>query len=229
MYWRNPAEERFDNRRHAGRALAEAFISRKANFDGVLGLTRGGVPVAYEVALAMRIPLDVVVIKKLRTPGNPELAVGAVSSDGARVLKHDIMRHVGVEERYLQREIEERIREAVADEAKYRGANPALDLRGRSIVIVDDGIATGSSVEAAVASARQREAASITVATPVGSQEACGALKKVADEVFCLTQPADFWAVGFFYRDFSQTSDEEVRQLLAQSRKAPERSGNKAA
>ncbi len=226
MYVFAPRDEMaFNDRRSAGKELAAALIKRGSKFAAILGLTRGGVPLAFEIAVAMNAPMDVLVIKKLRTPGNPELAIGAVSSEGAKVLREDIMRQLGVRESYLQQEIRERVAEALEDEHKYRGNNPPLDIRGASVAVVDDGIATGASVEAAVASARLKGASSVTVATPVGSREACTALRSVADDVFCLSMPAEFWAVGMFYRDFSQMRDEEVRQLLDQSRAALKKAG----
>ncbi|MBI2957707.1 MAG: phosphoribosyltransferase [Chloroflexi bacterium] len=219
MYqWRPPGEKIFENRRVAGKELASALLRRGDKFSAVLGLTRGGVPLAFEVASALHVPMDVIVIKKLRTPGNPELALGAVSADGAKVLREEIIRQLGVTAEYLARETELRTTEAKDEERKYRGKHTPLELKGQSVVIVDDGIATGSSVEAAVLSARNRGARSITVATPVASRESCSNLRRVADDVFCLTTPTDFWAVGMFYRDFSQTADDEVRQLLDQSR-----------
>ncbi|MDO8669825.1 MAG: phosphoribosyltransferase family protein, partial [Dehalococcoidia bacterium] len=185
-------EKVFDDRRSAGKELAEALITQADNFHAILGLTRGGVPVAFEVASAMHIPLDAIVIKKLRAPNNPELAIGAVSSNGGKVLRNSIIRQLGVSEKYLAAETEGRTAEAKADEKNYRGNHQPLDINGCSVAIVDDGIATGSSIEAAVLSARQKGANRITVATPVASQEACSALRSVADDVFCLTTPADF-------------------------------------
>lgn len=227
MYqWRSRAETVFDNRRSAGRDLAAALLKRGSKFTAVLGLTRGGVPLAYEVASALRVPMDVLVIKKLPTPDNPELAIGAVSADGAKVLHEHIIRQLGVSEAYLAKEIELRMAKAKEEEVRYRGNNPPLDIRAGSPVIVDDGIATGSSVEAAILSVRKKGAASVTIATPVASGESCSSLRKLANDILCLTTPADFWAVGMFYRDFSQVTDEEVRDLLNRSRAELKRGPN---
>lgn len=219
VYRRRPSGEKiFEDRRSAGKELAEWVLNKGCRFDAVVGLTRGGVPVAYEVATAMGLPLDVVVVKKLRAPTNPELAIGAVSSGGGRVLREDIIHQLGVSPQYVFAETEARAAEAEADEKTYRGTNNPLVLKGFSVAIVDDGIATGSSIEAAVLSIRQKGSIRIIVATPVASKEACSDLLRVADVVFCMTTPRDFWAVGAFYRDFSQTPDEQVRKLLDANR-----------
>lgn len=219
VYRRRLGGERiFENRRSAGEQLAEGILNKGYRFDAVVGLTRGGVPVAYEVAAALRLPLDIIVVKKLRAPNNPELAIGAVTSGSGKILRADIIHQLGVSSQYVSSETTARVSEATADENKYRGQNGPLDVRGLSIAVVDDGIATGSSVEAAVLAIKQKGARRTTVATPVASREACNALANVADEVFCLTTPNDFWAVGAFYRDFSQTPDEQVRELLDANR-----------
>lgn len=222
MYQRYSQRETiFVDRRSAGKSLADELRRRGARYDAVLGLTRGGVPLGFEVAAALGIPLDVIVIKKLRTPNNPELAMGAVSADGAKVLREHIIRQLGISEAYLQKETVARTAEAQEEESKYRGKNPALDIKGLSVLVVDDGIATGSSVEAAVLSARKKGASKVTIATPVASGESCQALGKVADDILCLSTPADFWAVGMFYQDFSQVPGEEVRSLIDRSRSSP--------
>ena len=226
MYQRSRGEKVFEDRREAGRELAAAIVKRGDKYSAVLGLTRGGIPLAFEMASTLGIPMDVLVIKKLRAPNNPELAIGAVSADGARVLREQITRQLGVGEGYMTREINLRSSEAKEEERKYRGNHAPLDVKGESVIIVDDGIATGASIEAAVMSARQRGARRIVVATPVASREACTGLRNVADDVFCLTTPLDFWAVGMFYRDFSQVPDEEVVRLLDQSRSAEKKTGN---
>lgn len=208
----------FEDRREAGRALAAALQERGERFSAVLGLTRGGVVVAAEVASALHIPMDVLVVKKLRSPISEELAIGAVCADGAHVLHQESIQQLGVTEEYIAKELRTRAEEAREAEAAYRRGSPPLEIADGSVVIVDDGIATGATMEAAVLSARQRGARTITVAVPVGAREACQRLRSVADDVVCLHTPADFWAVGQFYRDFFQVSDEEVCRLLEETR-----------
>ncbi len=212
------SEVLFSDRQEAGQALATSLIKRGSRFSVVLGLTRGGVPVAFEVAQAMGIPMDILVVKKLRAPISEELAIGAVCSDGTRVLHPDVIQQLQVSESYVERETHLRLAEAQQAERLFRGDHSALDLTGASVVIVDDGIATGASMEAAVISARHRGARSVTVAVPVGSREACMELRRVADDVFCMTRPVEFWAVGQFYMRFEQVPDDEVRRLLHLSR-----------
>jgi putative phosphoribosyl transferase len=208
----------FEDRREAGRALAAALQERGRSFSAVLGLTRGGVVVAAEVASALHIPLDIIVVKKLRSPVSEELAIGAVCGDGTHVLYRENIERLRVTEEYLERELRERAQEAREAEAAYRGVYPPLDLSDGAAVVVDDGVATGSTMEAAVLSARKRGARTVTVAVPVGAQEACQRLLGIADEVVCLHTPPEFWAVGQFYRDFLQVSDEEVRRVLEKAR-----------
>lgn len=204
----------FENRHSAGKALAAALIARKEKLDVVLGLTRGGVPVAFEVASAMAVPMDILVVKKLRSPFSEELAIGAVTADGAYVLHQQVVRSAGTDEKYIASELRVRQNEAVEAERQYRSGRPPLGIKGLSVGIVDDGIATGSSLEAAVLSARKRGAKRVVIAVPVGSRDGCSRLKGVADDVFCMTTPPDFWAVGMFYADFGQVSDQEVMRLL---------------
>ncbi|MBI4200204.1 MAG: phosphoribosyltransferase [Chloroflexi bacterium] len=208
----------FEDREAAGRALATGLAEAGTLASVVLGLTRGGVPVASQVARAFGLPLDVVVVKKLRAPFSDELAIGAICADGQRVLRQDVIQQLGVKDTYLSREGEARLAEAREQEQGYRGHHLALEVAGASVVIVDDGIATGATMEAAVLSARQRGAREITVAAPVGSPEGCAVLGRIADRVFCLATPEEFWAVGQFYLYFPQVSDEEVRRLLDESR-----------
>lgn len=215
----------FEGRRAAGQALAAALKERQVKFTAVLGLIRGGVPVAFEVAEALQVPLDILAVKKLRAPISEELAIGAICADGARILHPETLRDLGVSKEYLDREIEIRLAEAQEAERLYRGPHPALEIVGRSVVIVDDGIATGATMEAGVLSARQRGASSILVATPVGSRHACNALLRSADEVFCMTEPVDFWAVGQFYHHFPPVPDEEVQRLLEENRRARVKTG----
>jgi len=205
----------FRDRRDAGRQLA----ARLAGFHGrtdvlVLGLARGGVPVAAEVAQALGVPLDVLIIRKLGVPSQRELAMGAIASGGVRVLNQEIVRRLWNAATIIEEVSAVEQRELERREVEYRGDRPAAEVRGRAVILVDDGLATGASMRAAVLSLRQRAAAQVIVAVPVGSQEACARLAAEADELFCLVRPMDFEAVGQVYNDFSQTTDEEVRALL---------------
>jgi putative phosphoribosyl transferase len=216
MYQRKPEADdvMYEDRHVAGRLLGQALIKRGESFSAVLGLTRGGVPIAYEVSAVLRVPMDIVVVKKLRSPVSDELAIGAICADGARVLRQDIMGELGVTQRYLDEEIQVRMAEAEELERLYRDGHPPIDLSGASVVVVDDGMATGSTMEAAVASARGRGALRVAVAVPVGSWGATGLLRRTADDVFCLATPREFWGVGQFYARFPQVTNEEVLELL---------------
>jgi predicted phosphoribosyltransferase len=209
----------FADRAEAGVALARALESWRGAADAiVLGLPRGGVPVAHEVASALGLPLDVLVVRKLGLPWQPELAMGAIASGGAVVVNDEVLRYLppgsaAFDEVRLreQRELERRERE-------YRGDRPPLDMKGRTGILVDDGLATGATMEAAVRSLRAIGAARVVVAVPVASVEARERIAGVADEVVCLETPEFFSAVGQWYREFGQTSDSEVRELLARTR-----------
>jgi predicted phosphoribosyltransferase len=182
----------------------------------VLGLPRGGVPVAFEVARTLGAPLDVLVVRKLGVPGHEELAFGAVASGGLRVLNPEVAATLpsGVIEEVTARERTELERR----EALYRGDRPPLDLAGRTVLLVDDGLATGASMRAAVAATRRQDPAAIVVAVPVGAASTCELLGSEADAVICAVRPEPFIAVGAWYGDFSATADDVVRQLLAESR-----------
>lgn len=207
---------RFRDRTDAGRALADAVRGRAAG-DGVvvLGLPRGGVPVAAEVARALGAPLDVFVVRKLGTPGHRELAMGAIASGGIRVMNDDLVRRLGVPPDAVQAVVDEETAELHRREAAYRSGRPPLELPARTAVLVDDGLATGATMLAAVEAVRAAEAGRVVVAVPVGSPEACDRLRAQADDLICLHEPVDFGAVGTYYSDFAQTSDDEVRRLLA--------------
>ena len=212
----NPAP--FRDRHDAGRQLA----ARLAGFAGrgdvlVLGLARGGVPVAFEVARALAAPLDVLVIRKLGVPGQRELAMGAIASGGVRVLNPQIVRRIPDAEAVIEEVAAAEQRELERRELRYRGDRAAAEVRGKGVIAVDDGLATGASMRAAVLALRQRGAAQVVVAVPIGSPEACATLAAEADELICLTTPLDFDAVGQGYDDFSQTTDDEVRRLLAEA------------
>ena len=211
-------DDRFDDRRDAGRALGEALAEYAGRPDViVLALPRGGVPVAYEVAQRLGAPLDVFLVRKLGLPGHEELAMGAIASGGIRVENPAVIEQLDVPE-HLVRAIEARERpELVRREQTYRAGRPPLDVRGKIAILVDDGLATGSSMRAAVQGLRQRGPAAIIVAVPVAPREACEELAGLADRLVCGATPEPFYAVGQWYRDFDQTSDDEVRKLLAGS------------
>lgn len=205
----------FADRPEAGRALAERLDAWRGRPDSlVLGLPRGGVPVAFEVARSLGLPLDVLVVRKLGLPAQPELAMGAIASGGALVVNEDVLRYLpGGEDAFdsvrarEQRELERRERE-------FRGERPPLDPRGKAVILVDDGLATGATMEAAVRSMQSLGAKRVVVAVPVAAVEARDRIAAVADEVVCLEAPALFSAVGQWYRNFDQTSDAEVTALL---------------
>ena len=205
----------YGNRREAGGALAAQLRAYAARPDVVvLALPRGGVPVAYEVARSLPAPLDVFLVRKLGVPGHEELAMGAIASGGVRVLNADIVRWYGITPSVIDAIAQAEQAELERREAAYRDNRPPVDLHGRTVLLVDDGLATGSSMKAAVQAVRARGPARIVVAVPVGAADTCRDLAAVADEVVCARTPRDFRAVGLWYRDFSQTTDEEVRELL---------------
>ena len=209
-------ETRFRNRTHAGQLLA-AQLSQYANRPDlvVLALPRGGVPVAFEVAIRLGAPLDVFVVRKLGVPDYPELAMGAIAPGGIRVLNPDVLVHIRHIEDILEEITSEEAAELERRERLYREGRPALELAGRRVIVVDDGLATGATMRAAVAALRHSKVSHIVVAVPVGAASTCARLEREADEIVCLTSPEDFGAVGHFYDDFSQTSDQEVRELLS--------------
>lgn len=206
----------FPNRAEAGRRLAEILSAYRDRDDAiVLGLPRGGVPVACEVARRLGLPLDVFVVRKLGVPGYAELAMGAIASGNVRVLNEDVMRSLPNPDAILERVTAQEKIELERRETLYRQDRLAPDLRGRVVILVDDGLATGATVRAAAAALRKQAVAKIVVAVPVGAPETCQELASEVDEMICAIMPAFFHGVGQFYEDFSQTSDEEVRELLA--------------
>jgi putative phosphoribosyl transferase len=180
----------------------------------VLGIPRGGVVVAHEVAQAIGAPLDVYITRKIGAPHNPELAIGAVASDGGMVLDHDLIQQLGVPEDYIERETERQRREIERRAREYRGDRPPLDLAGKTVVVVDDGVATGATTMATLRALKKQELKELILAIPVGPPDTVRELGKEADRVICLSTPRLFWAVGTFYAVFDQTSDAEVKQLL---------------
>lgn len=214
----------FPNRAEAGRRLAERLTHYHGRDDAiVLGLPRGGVPVAYEVARQLALPLDVFVVRKLGVPGYEELAMGAIASGNVSVLNEDVMRAVPNSETLLEWVIAQEKMELDRREALYRQGRPALDLRERVVILVDDGLATGATMRAAAGALRKQGVAKIVVAVPVGAPETCRELGAEVDELICAFAPEFFHGVGQFYEDFSQTTDEEVRETLARmtQRKEP--------
>ena len=211
-------ERAFANREEAGRQLAEK-LEKYAGCDNVivLGLPRGGVPVAYEVAKRLRAPLDVFIVRKLGVPGFEELAAGAIASGGVRVLNEDVTRAIPYAAEAIEAVTAKETTELERREQIYRERRPPPELQGRIAILVDDGLATGATMRAAVKALRQRGAAKIVVAVPVGPPDTCRELAGEADETICLSTPVFFQAVGQYYEDFSQTSDEDVRALLSQA------------
>src|ERR1051326_3018254 len=210
----------FANRSEAGRLLAEK-LEKYANRNDVivLGLPRGGVPVAYEVARALHVPLDVFIVRKLGVPGFEELAVGAIASGGVRVLNEDVAHALPNADEIIEAVTQREMIEVQRREEKYRDGRPAPEISGRTVILIDDGLATGATMRAAVKALRQRGAAKIVVAVPVGPPDTCKEFEDEADEVVCASAPEFFQAVGQYYEDFSQTSDEEVRELLGRAAK----------
>jgi len=211
-------ERTFSNRTEAGRLLAEKLVKYAGRADViVLGLPRGGVPVAYEVAKRLGVPLDVFIVRKLGVPGFEELAVGAIASGGVRVLNQDVMRALPNAEPTIESITARETAELERREQSYRAGRPAPELRDRIVILVDDGLATGATMRAAVKALRHRGAAKIVVAVPVGPPDTCREFEEEADETICASVPEFFQAVGQYYEDFSQTSDDEVRELLARA------------
>lgn len=206
---------RFRDRQDAGRVLA-LHLKRYANRPDVivLGLARGGIPVAFEVARALRAPLDVMVVRKLGVPGHEELAMGAIASGGLRILNDQLIAELRIPSSQVEHVTTIERAELERREAEYRDGRPALDVKGRTVIVVDDGLATGSSMQAAVSALRRAQPAAIVVAAPVGSRDTCLAVRAAADDCICALMPEPFYAVGLWYDDFRQTSDDEVRSLL---------------
>lgn len=205
----------FRDRREAGQLLAEELSSLRGTQDLIiLGIPRGGVVVAYEVAKALSAPLDVYITRKIGAPFNPELAVGAVASDGTLVLDHDLIARVGASDDYIQTETERQRQEIERRMAAYRGARSAPDLQAKTVILVDDGVATGATVLASLRAIKQHQPARLILAVPVGPPDTIRLLSQEADRVVCLFTPEVFWAVGSFYSVFDQTTDAEVVQLL---------------
>jgi predicted phosphoribosyltransferase len=212
----------FDDRSQAGRLLAERLAAYADRPDVVvLGLPRGGVVVAYEVAAGLRAPLDVFLVRKLGVPGQEELAMGAIAAGGVRVLNQEVVEALGIPDALIDAVARQEQHELDRRAAAYRDGRPPIELAGRVVILVDDGLATGSTMHAAVRAARRHGPARLVVAVPVGAAATCREFAAEADEVECLRTPEPFHAVGLWYRDFRQTTDDEVRRLLAAAGGAP--------
>jgi putative phosphoribosyl transferase len=211
----------FRDRREAGALLGRLLERYRGRPDvEVLGLPRGGVPVAAEVARALGAPLDVLVVRKLGVPGHEELAMGAIALGGVRVLNHDVVEGLGVSAAEVARVTEQQTGELTRRERLYRGDRTQPPIAGRIAILVDDGLATGATMRAAVAAVRVAGAARVVVAVPVGAEASCDTLVREADEVVCAATPEPFHAVGLWYDDFSEITDDEVRALLAENESA---------
>ena len=208
----------FENRAEAGQKLATK-LSRYANRPDVLvlALPRGGVPVAYEVARTLRAPLDVFIVRKLGVPGYEELAMGAIASGGVRVMNDDIARNFDFPQTAIDSIVQREEAELRRRERLYRGNRPAPNVHGRTVILVDDGLATGSTMRAAAVALRRMGPSKVIVAVPVAAPETCAEFRSEVDDVICFATPDPFMAVGAWYGDFSQTSDQEVRDLLEQA------------
>lgn len=208
----------FQNRIEAGRLLARKLTAYANRPDVVVfGLPRGGVPVAFEVAKALNVPLDVFVVRKLGLPGQEELAMGAIATGGVQVLNDEVVRAWRIPDEMIKEVTRKETEELERRELLYRSDRPALDVRGRTVILVDDGIATGMTMFAAIAALQQQGPERIVVAVPVAPPETCDELRAKVDEVVCLMMPREFYAISLWYKDFSQTTNEEVRDLLKRS------------
>jgi putative phosphoribosyl transferase len=206
----------YKNRSEAGKYLAKQ-LNHYADHDDVLvlALPRGGVPVAYEVARALRVPLDIFLVRKLGVPDHEELAMGAISTGGVRVLNDDVMNYLDIPDEAIEAVVSRELEELKRRERAYRGNRPEPDVRAKTVILVDDGLATGSTMRAAAAALRQQEPKRIIVAVPVSAPQTCDEYQMGVDEIVCANTPDPFFGVGLWYQDFSQTTDEEVRDLLS--------------
>src|SRR5438270_8565622 len=209
-------DDRFVDRKEAGRELGNALAARFGNRDDiiVLALPRGGVPIGYEVASVLRAPLDIFIVRKLGFPGHEEFAMGAIASGGVRVLNEDVFREYPVPMHLVDAAVQRELKELERREKSYRGSRAPHDLRNKTVVVVDDGLATGSTMRAAVRALRQMNPRAIVVAVPVAARETCNELRAEVDDIICLRTPEPFQAVGLWYENFDQTSDEDVHKLL---------------
>ncbi|KTC80533.1 phosphoribosyltransferase [Legionella cherrii] len=208
----------YDNRNQAGRVLADLLRDYTARTDVVvLALPRGGVPVAYEVATKLSLPLDIFIVRKLGTPGHEELAMGAIASGGIAVFNQEVVNILHIQKDAIDKIKQSEQEELSRRELVYRGNRPFPELSGKTIILVDDGIATGYTMRAAIAALKQKKPAKIIVAVPVAAQSTCDEIAPLVDEIICPKRPTNFYAVGLWYNDFSQTTDDEVIELLQKS------------
>ncbi|HWP43652.1 MAG TPA: phosphoribosyltransferase [Blastocatellia bacterium] len=218
----------FRDRAEAGRLLGEELKAYAGRPDViVLGLPRGGVPVAFEVARALNAPLDLFLVRKLGVPGHEELAMGAIASGGVRVLNQDVVQYLGIPDSVIDAVASREQQELERREVSYRGDRPPLDVRGRCVILVDDGLATGSTMRAAVRAIKQQQPARVVVAVPTASSQTCDEFRSEVDEIICARMPEPFYAVGMWYEDFSQTTDEEVKGLLESAGRAETAKSNR--
>jgi putative phosphoribosyl transferase len=209
----------FEDRQDAGRRLAALLSDYTGQRDViVLALPRGGVPVAYPVAEALRVPLDIFLVRKLGVPGHEEMAMGAIATGGTRVLNMEVVRHLRIPPEMIDMVAESELRELRRREQAYRGNTPPPDLYGKTVILVDDGLATGASMRAAVIALRQHGPRRVVVAVPVAAEQTCDEFQSDVDQIVCAATPEPFHAVGLWYRDFSQTTDDEVKELLSRAR-----------
>jgi putative phosphoribosyl transferase len=208
----------YKDRRRAGRVLAQKLVKYSGREDVlILALPRGGVPVAFEVAQALNAPLDVFIVRKLGLPGQEEFAIGAIATGGVRIVNEDAVNYLRISPEVLDAVALREAKELERRERAYRGSRPAPDVRGRIVILVDDGLATGSTMRAAAAALRKQQPARIIVAVPVGAPDTCDEFRSEVDEIICGATPEPFRGVGQWYEDFSQTDDEEVHRLLEQA------------
>jgi len=212
----------FKDRVDAGKQLAKE-LSKYSNRPDVLilALPRGGVPVAFEVAKALNVKMDVFIVRKLGVPGNEELAMGAIASEDIRVLNKDIIKSLQIPDRVIATVAANELRELERREYKYRGDHPKPDIRGMTVILIDDGLATGATMHAAVEALKTKKPAKLVVAVPTASPEICRFFEDKVDEIICAATPEPFYAVGASYGDFSQTTDDEVCELLSKARSLP--------
>jgi predicted phosphoribosyltransferase len=209
----------YRDRVDAGKQLAKRLTDYADRDDVlVLALPRGGVPVAYEVAKSLRVPLDIFLVRKLGVPGHEELAMGAISTGGVRVLNDDVVSYLGIPGDVIDAVAAGELKELERRERAYRGNRPEPDVRGKTVILIDDGLATGSTMRAAAAALRQQNPARIIVAVPVSAPQICDEYRMGVDEIICAKTPEPFLGVGMWYEDFSQTTDDEVRALLSKAR-----------
>ncbi|HZE71792.1 MAG TPA: phosphoribosyltransferase [Pyrinomonadaceae bacterium] len=217
----------YRNRSDAGKYLARQLATYADRDDVVvLALPRGGVPVAYEVAKALHAPLDIFLVRKLGVPGREELAMGAIATGGVQVLNKNVVDELGIPPAVIEAVAANELQELKRRDHAYRGNRPAPEVKGKTVILVDDGLATGSTMRAAVAALRQQKPARIVVAVPVSAPETCDEYRMGVDEIVCAITPEPFYGVGQWYQDFTQTTDEEVRQLLEKSAATREQKAN---